>query len=328
VAAGFPDRIARAVRSEGGQATFQLATGRLLGASGELASSPWIVAIDADAGVGAEPGRLHSGAALSEESALELLAPRARDSVVIEWSGAGYKARKRREAEAFILSDTPIGRPDASALRESFARHIADRGLAVLPWDEECKNLLARIRAFWRSRFGESGSDPSGDALPLSFPFPDDNSLAATAKAWLLPAIRVEANPVMEAKGLARALGGIVPARYREAFGVDAPDSISLPAGMRRRLDYGTEGTVRLEAGIHEFFGLRIHPRALGKPIVACLLSPAGRPVQITTDIPGFWRGSWKDVRKDLRGRYPRHDWPEDPSTAQPRTGSRKPRPG
>ena len=327
LAAGFPDRIARAVHAEGGQAIFQLSTGRLLWVPGDLARHAWIVAVDADAGTGSQPGFLHSGAALSEESALELLAPRVRESTVIEWSGTSYKARKRRQADAFLLSDTPVGNPGASFVAESFARHILDRGLGILPWDDTCAQVLGRVRAFWSWRFRESGPDRQRTELPDAFPCPDDGFLAASVGIWLIPAMDATAKPVIDAKTLAKALGCIVPARFREAFRADAPDSITLPAGIRRKLEYRPDGTVYLEAGIHEFFGLKIHPLVLGKPIVACLLSPAGRPVQITTDIPGFWRGSWKEIRKDLRGRYPRHDWPEDPSTAQPRTRSTKPQP-
>ncbi len=321
LAAGFPDRVARKVSAEGTHGLFQLATGRLLRVKGELARSDWIVAAEADAGIGPLPGTLYVGAHLSGEAALAILAPLTKETLELEWSGPAFRVRKRRRAQSIILSDTPEGRADPDLAAGSFARHLAAEGLAVLPWNENCVKLLGRIRAFWSLRIVDAS--PS---TPVSTAYPDDAILAATAGTWLLPWIDASGNPVLGPEALARALENLVPDQYRRAFRDEAPASLMLPAGIRRSLEYRSDGSVLLEARIHEFFGMKTHPLVLGKPVVACLLSPAGRPVHITTDIPGFWRGAWSELRKELRGRYPKHDWPEDPSTVGPRLRSVKPR--
>src|SRR6185312_5021464 len=97
-----------------------------------------------------------------------------------------------------------------------------------------------------------------------------------------------------------------------------APTHWTAPTGMRHPIDYAAEGGPRVEVRVQELFGLSTHPTTAGEPLTLALLSPARRPVQTTRDLPGFWRGSWKDVRAEMRGRYPKHPWPEDPALAEP----------
>jgi ATP-dependent helicase HrpB len=138
-----------------------------------------------------------------------------------------------------------------------------------------------------------------------------DPALAADTALWLEPHLRFEGGAVITPEGLRAALGSLLGAQGRELARL-VPESLVLPKGGRRRIDYSS-GVPVVEARIQEAFGLAASPLVCGVPVVFRLLSPAGRPLQVTSDLAGFWRGSYVEVRKQMRGRYPRHYWPEDP---------------
>ncbi len=141
------------------------------------------------------------------------------------------------------------------------------------------------------------------------------------APEWLVPRLDFSGGPVLDGAGLLRALTALVPGR-RSDFDRLVPDAIVLPTGTRCPVDYAT-GVPVIEARIQEVFGMRAGPVICGVPLVFRLLSPAMRPLQVTDDLAGFWRSSYAEVRKQMRGRYPRHHWPEDPSSAEPTRGVR-----
>jgi ATP-dependent helicase HrpB len=193
-------------------------------------------------------------------------------------------------------------------------------GLAVLPWNEDSRDLQARME------FVRAHAPPG---MTVDWPAVDDSSLAASLETWLLPWLagvtRVGHLPRLS---LVQALRGLLSHAQQQRLEELAPTHFTAPTGSRIRIDYRAELAPVVAVRLQEVFGLLSSPRlAAGRvPVTFKLLSPAQRPVQITRDLANFWQGSYADVRKDLRGRYPRHYWPEDPAVAEP-TRRAKPRP-
>ncbi len=309
LAAAFPDRVGRRVERRGPDAVFRLPSGRALEASGALAEAAWIVAAEADAG--AATGRVWSGAALGETEALSALGPILRESEELEWTGMSYKARRTRRAGGILVTETAIGAAGRERVAAELARRVAAEGLGILPWGEgpgSAAALLARLRR-WRAagRSGERESLP-----PL-----DDRSLAEGAAGWLAPFAGPGPGAVVDGPALAAALEAMLGREARAALEREAPARLRLPSGSERPIDY-SGAAPSVEARVQEFFGLDEQPQACGAPLVLRLLTPAGRPLQVTSDLPGFWRGTWAEARKELRGRYPKHEWPERPWEAAP----------
>ena len=153
-----------------------------------------------------------------------------------------------------------------------------------------------------------------------------DIALETSLEDWLAPHLAGKASLAQLTDGLlAQALDGLVPWELRRRLDIEAPERFEAPTGSTFQIDYAAEGGPLVEIRVQELFGLTRHPMVGGRPLTLALLSPARRPVQLTKDLPAFWTGSWADVRKDMRGRYPRHPWPEDPTQAPP-TARAKPR--
>jgi len=194
------------------------------------------------------------------------------------------------------------------------ARGIAELGIDKLPWTKELRFWQGRVR-FLREAEGD--------------PWPDlsDAALAKSAAEWLSPWLLGKTSLAdIETADLRQALEAFLPFALQRRLDKEAPASFRAPSGSLLPIHYGEEGA-SLFVRVQELFGLAEHPRIAGgkAPLVLHLLSPAQRPIQITMDLPGFWRGSWKDVRSEMRGRYPKHPWPEDPASAQA-TSRAKPR--
>lgn len=312
----FPDRVAKRTESLMGkngerEARFRLPGGRMLRAGGVLAESAWIVAAEADAG--REEGRVFSGSAIAEAEAVKALEPMIETENVLTWEGMAYKTRRRRSAGAILLSETPMG----ALPREELVRALGDRlrreGLGILPWDRAARDFLDRLR--W---YGATRDDPR-------FPDFSESGLVAEFEDWLAPFVEAEPEAVLAPAGLLRALEARLSYRLRTELDREAPERLTLPSGSSRPIRYGEGPEPVVEARVQEFFGLAVHPTVCGHPLVLRLLTPAGRPLQISADLPGFWRGAWAEARRELRGRYPKHEWPEDPSSALPsRSGLKK----
>lgn len=304
LAAAFPDRIAERTEYRGANASFRIAAGRSLRASGPLAQSPWIVALDADAGL--SEGKIYSACALEESSALAALESRAKEFAEAEWKGLEMKITKSRRVGAIVLGTRAAPRPPRGELASLLASRIASEGLGILPWEGGAAESLARLRYF-------AASDRALDALSLS-----DAALAANAAQWLGPCLLTEGGPLIDGASLKRAVAALAPRERKSEMDRSVPERIDLPSGSSRPIRYDGPGGPFVEARVQEFFGLREHPRVLGAPLVLRLLDPGGKPLQVTSDLPGFWKGSWAQARKELRGRYPKHEWPEDPAAAAP----------
>jgi ATP-dependent helicase HrpB len=321
LAAAFPDRVAKRIEARGIDASFQLPGGRRLKAKGALASAEWLVAAEADSGLGTE-GRVFAGVALSEGEALEALAPLFREEAVLTWEGLVPRSRTKKMAGAICLGESAKAAPAREAVAQALAQRIASEGLGILPWEGDnaaAERLLARMRWY------------GAVAAPEDWPELSETALARDATVWLSPFVSTPGAAITP-RGLKEGLAALIPGNERGRFARDVPESLELPSGRRQALDYvhapsGPEGRVTgplLEAKPQELYGLDKQPTILGLAIVIRLLSPAGRPIHTTSDLPGFWRGSWLEVRKDMRGRYPKHDWPEDPSAARPSVASVK----
>ncbi|MPT23128.1 MAG: ATP-dependent helicase HrpB, partial [Starkeya sp.] len=188
-------------------------------------------------------------------------------------------------------------------------------GLERLAWSDAQRQWLDRARFLHAS-------------APDLWPDLGWEVLAATVEDWLAPVLHeVTSLNAVTADRLGQALSGLLPWELSRGMEAAAPTHYEVPTGSRLPIDYAAEGGPTLHVRVQELFGLTTHPSIAGGrvPLILSLLSPAHRPIQLTRDLPAFWAGSWRDVRADMRGRYPRHPWPEDPAQAEP-TRRAKPR--
>jgi len=315
LAAAFPDRIGERFEYRGTSASFRIPAGRALRASGSLAQSPWLVALDADAG--AAEGRIYSAYALGEIEARAALERRATEALEVEWRGLEPRSSLARRAGAIVLGRRQAPRPGREELARMLAARIESEGLGILPWEPGAAAELARLRFFAERR-------PEAAERGLGAESLSEASLASRAAEWLGPFL-AERGLAIEGEGLERAVAALAPRELRSQVEREAPKRVELPSGSVKAIDYRGPGGPSVEARVQEFFGLAEQPRVCGLGLVLKLLDPGGKPLQVTSDLPSFWRGSWAEARKQLRGRYPKHEWPEDPASAAPsRSGIKK----
>jgi ATP-dependent helicase HrpB len=214
-----------------------------------------------------------------------------------------------------VLGERPLRVPATEESARALAAGLASLGLSVLPWSKALAQWRERVM-FLRKAEGEEWPDLS------------DEALAATAEEWLAPHLVGKSGLSEIGPDLfGDALRELLPWNLRRRLDAEAPTHVEVPTGSMIPVDYGGEEGPVLAVRVQELFGLDRHPTlANGRvPLILHLLSPAHRPIQITRDLPGFWRGSWAAVRADMRGQYPKHPWPEDPVSAPP-TRRAKPR--
>ena len=313
LAEAYPDRIAR---QRGGAGEYLLASGRgvWLEPTSSLAREKWLAV--GDLGGGGTRDRVLLAAPLDEDALIEDFADRLTTEDVLEPDAKGrLKARRVTRLDRLTVSERLIDNPDPKMIREALLAQARREGIDSLPWGEHARAIRARA-AFVR----EAGA---AEAPDLS-----DSRLLAEIEVWLGPVLEGRSSlQAIPANALDNALEGLVDWNAKQALDRLAPARWSTPAGSSAAIDYGAEGGPAVECRVQELFGLDAHPTVAGGrvPLTLVLLSPARRPIQVTKDLPGFWRGSWKAVRSDLRGRYPKHPWPEDPLAAPPTTRA-KPR--
>lgn len=313
LAYAFPDRVAR----NRGNGSFVLANGR--GAAVEqtssLARAPYI-AIGEMTGTAAN-GRILLAAQITQDEIEQHFAEHIEtvDEISFDRDAMALRARRKRALHAITLSEATL----ALSPSEDTARILADgliaAGLDRLPWSKAAKQWRDRVM-FLRKAEGDAWPDLS------------DDGLIARRDDWLVPALTDKiALRDVSAGDLSDALMALLPWEMRARLDREAPTHFEAPTGSVLAIDYEAEQGPTIAVRLQELFGLNTHPSiAAGKvPLVLELLSPAQRPVQVTRDLPGFWRGSYAAVRSDLRGRYPRHPWPDDPANALP-TRRAKPR--
>jgi ATP-dependent helicase HrpB len=313
LAYAFPDRVAR----NRGNGSFVLANGR--GAAVEqtssLARAPYI-AIGEMTGTAAS-GRILLAAQISEEEIERHFAEHieSADEISFDRGAMALRARRKRVLHAITLSEATLAVSPSEDTARIFADGLIAAGLDRLPWSKAAKQWRDRVM-FLRKAEGDSWPDLS------------DDGLIARRDDWLVPALYGKiALKDISPGDLSDALMALLPWEMRARLDREAPTHFEAPTGSVLAIDYEAEQGPTIAVRLQELFGLNTHPSiAAGKvPLVLELLSPAQRPVQVTRDLPGFWRGSYAAVRSDLRGRYPRHPWPDDPANALP-TRRAKPR--
>jgi ATP-dependent helicase HrpB len=304
--------------ARGAPGQFLLANGRAatFDAADPQALAPFLVV--AEIAGSAARARILLAAATDEAEVRAICADRIEQSETREFDAANAAVRTRRTERlgAITLRSEPRRTKPGPEVAALLARGIAGLGIDRLPWSRAQLQLRARV-AFVRA------AGPADDGSDLS-----DAALAATAEDWLAPFLgSATALADINADLLGAALDALLPWSARQRLDDAAPTHFTAPTGNRHAIDYEGDGAPILAIRVQELFGLATHPAiADGRlPLTLHLLSPAHRPIQITRDLPGFWTGSWADVRAEMRGRYPKHPWPEDPRTATPTTRA-KPR--
>lgn len=313
IAAAAPGMIARA--RGGARGRYLLALGReaRLDDSDPLAGEPWLAVADLTGA--ARTQRITLAAPLAEGDALTLGGVREQDRADYDRATGTLKARRFRSLGAIVLSETPLARPRGDTARAGLMAALRDHGFELLPAVEALRQAQARI-GFARA----SGAD---------LPAMDDEALMEAAERWLAPLLGDP--PSLDAPtggGLSDAMLSLLSWDQRTMADKLAPRSIETPGGRRIDIDYLAEGGPAASARVQEFFGAAPHPAigGGGAPLTLNLLSPAGRTVAVTKDLAGFWRGGYRDMAKDMRAQYPKHDWPDDPAKARPHEGRTKAR--
>ncbi len=317
LARAYPDRIAQAAGRPG---RYRLANGRAaaLEETEALARSPFLVVTDITGAAG--NSRIRAAATIDRAEIEELFTSQIVEETILAFDVASrsVRARRVRRLGEVRLAEAPVAVADFDAAASCFPAAVAGpRCRDALPWTKEQSALRGRA-GYLRSTLGA--------------PWPDlsDTALAATVDGWLAPAIESRlALADITSDDLGQALGELLPRSQRSEMEALLPSHFEAPTGERHAIDYGAENGPALSIRVQELFGLDRHPAIAGGrvPLLLVLLSPAHRPIQTTRDLPGFWRGSWADVARDLKGRYPRHPWPDDPAHAAPTTRA-KPRRG
>jgi ATP-dependent helicase HrpB len=308
IALAFPERIAK--NRGGTTGAFLLANGR--GANHDpaspLAREPFLAV--AELAGSAAQGRILSAAPITLDEIETHFADRivAREDVAFDAASLSLRGRNSRRLGAIVLGERAVPvLPDENNAR-LFAESIANLGIDRLPWTEALKQ--------WRDRVMFLRHSEGADWPDLS-----DAALAGSAAEWLAPALAGRtALAGLPADEFAAALGELLPWPLRRRLDAEAPIYFEAPTGTRVPIDYASEGGPKIAIRVQELFGLDRHPAIAGGkvPLAIELLSPAQRPVQTTRDLPGFWRGSYAAVRAEMRGRYPKHPWPDDPIAAAP----------
>ncbi|MEU8262091.1 ATP-dependent helicase C-terminal domain-containing protein [Micromonospora sp. NPDC048999] len=308
VGLAYPERLARVRRGGGSAYLMAGGTAAELAAGSGLAGSTWLAVAVADRTPGAPTARVRLAAPVDEATAREAGGPLLRTDREVGWLGGDVVAREVVRLGAIELVDRPLAAPDPALLAEAVLTGLRQAGPGLLSWTPEATALRRRL-AFCRTALGDEWPDVS------------DAALLAAAPGWLGPELagarrRTDLGRIDVAAALRRLLDWRQAARLDEL----APERLAVPSGSRIRVDYADPAAPVLAVKLQETFGWQDAPRiAAGRvPVLLHLLSPAGRPVAVTADLASFWQVGYPQVRAELRGRYPRHPWPEDPTTAEP----------
>ncbi|GHE63008.1 ATP-dependent helicase HrpB [Streptomyces vinaceus] len=311
-ALAFPERVARTR----GRGAFLMAngTGAELGEGSPLRTAPWLAVAVADRGPHSASARVRLAAVIDEDTARAAAGHLLAAGEEVRWEDGDLVARAAERLGAIELAVRPIKDPDPALVRAALLDGLRGEGLGLLRWTPDARALRARL-GFLHRTLGGGWPDVQ-----------DDGALLDRADDWLEPELsRARRRADLGRIDAGQALNRLLPWATGEAARLDelAPERIEVPSGSRIRVDYGAEheqghGQPVLAVKLQELFGLAETPRVAGVPVLVHLLSPAGRPAAVTADLASFWRGGYRAVRAELRGRYPKHPWPEDPATAEP----------
>jgi ATP-dependent helicase HrpB len=316
LALAYPDRVARLRAATGARYQLRTGTGAALAPHDALAGSRWLAIAELDGGP--PEYRVARAVPIDEATVRALFAAdlSTRDDVTWDEGAERVRAMRRTRLGAIVLDEAPLREAPPLAVRAALLAALARRGVARLPWTPAAMRLRERL-AFLH-------------AHAPAWPDVSDATLEATLPEWLGPALEgADRLSALDGERLAEALRGRLDWTQRAALDRLAPTHLDVPSGSRVALDYGDPQAPVLAVKLQEVFGWTHTPTLLDGhvPVTLHLLSPARRPVQVTRDLAGFWREGYFAVRKELRGRYPRHPWPDDPLRAEPtrRTTPRSP---
>ena len=319
VALAYPERIAKnrgGGNAAPGTGAFVLANGRgaAIDAASPLAREPFLAVAEVTGS--AASGRILSAAPITLGEIEAHFADRiaAREEIAFDAASLGLRGRKSRRLDALVLTEAPMSVAPGDDTASMLAEGIGKAGMDRLPWTQALRQWRDRVM-FLRASEGDEWPDLS------------DAALARSARDWLAPAFagKTAVND-LAVDALAAALATLLPWPLPRRLEEEAPTHFEAPTGTRAAIDYAAEGGPKIAIRVQELFGVGRHPAIAGGkiPLVIELLSPAHRPVQTTRDLPGFWRGSYAAVRTEMRGRYPKHPWPDDPLAA---TATRRAKP-
>ena len=309
----YPDRIAK---SRGANGVFLLAKGRGVNVdqASALAREPFLAVAEL-AGTAAQ-SRILLAASITLEEIEQRFAVEIerREEISFDPASGSLRGRRSERLGAIVLAERPFQVAPGPEAAGKLAEGIVCLGLDRLPWSKPLQQWRDRVM-FLRRAGGDEWPDLS------------DAALINSAAEWLVPLFHGKTTlNAVTADELSTAIGALLPWNMKRRLDTDAPTHFSAPSGSAVPIDYGAEEGPKLSIRVQELYGLDRHPSVAGDkvPLVVELLSPAHRPVQVTRDLPGFWRGSYAAVKAEMRGRYPRHPWPEDPLQA---TATRRAKP-
>ncbi|WP_316573463.1 ATP-dependent helicase HrpB [Nocardia canadensis] len=310
IALAHPERLARR-RANGASYLMAGGTAVTLPPGSGLAAAEWLAVAVADRDPGRAEGRIRLAAIADEDLARAAAPGLVTRADEVRWESGDVVARRVERLGAIVLSEKALREPDSRLLAEAVREGLRSEGLDLLRWDEDARGLRQRLDFLHRT-------------LGAPWPAVDDDTLLADLDAWLGPELgtarrRSDLARIDAGTALRRLLPWPAAARLDEL----APERLEVPSGSRIRLDYSADPPV-LAVKVQEIFGWTEPPTLAGGrvTIVLHLLSPAQRPVAVTADLPSFWQNGWPQVRADLRGRYPKHAWPEDPTTVTAHRGT------
>lgn len=299
----YPDRIGR--RRGAGKYTLSVGRGASMPEGQPLAQEEFVVAAELD-DQGLE-GRIQLAAALAEDDLERHFSDLMKEEELVRWDpeAEAVRARSVRRLGAILLRERPVAKPDPALVTAALLEGIRAAGLGLLPWSRSARQLRERVLFLGRHAGG----------------WPDwtDEGLLATLEEWLAPyAEGMRSRSDMQRLNLTQVLEASLSWERRSELEREAPTHVAVPSGSRIPVDYSDPDAPALAVRLQEMFGLPDTPRIAGNriPLTLHLLSPAQRPVQVTRDLASFWRNAYFEVRKDLKGRYPKHFWPDDPLQA------------
>ncbi|MFF8945020.1 ATP-dependent RNA helicase [Streptomyces sp. NPDC014864] len=300
----FPERVARL---DGGSYLMVSGTRAEIEEGSALRGVPWVAVAVADRPVGRAHARVRLAAAVDEEVARRAAGALLEERDEVHWGDGDVVARRVTRLGAVELEARPLAAPAPALVREALLEGLRREGWRLLRWSPEADTLRQRL-AFVHRQLGE--------------PWPDvgDDALLARVAEWLEPELgRARRRADLARIDAGQALARLLPWASGEAARLDelAPERITVPSGSRIRVDYADPEQPVLAVKLQEMFGLERSPAVAGVPVLVHLLSPAGRPAAVTADLASFWRDGYRAVRAELRGRYPKHPWPEDPAGAE-----------
>ncbi|MET9446443.1 ATP-dependent RNA helicase [Streptomyces cinerochromogenes] len=304
-ALAFPERVARL---DGGSYLMASGTRAELSEGSALRGAPWIVVAVADRPAGKGHARVRLGAAVDDGVARAAAGALLAERDEVHWADGDVVARHVERLGAIELAVQPLKDADPALVRAALLDGLREDGVGLLRWSPEAEGLRQRL-AFLRTHLGEP------------WPQVSDEALHARVDEWLEPELsRARRRADLARIDAGQALARLLPWASGEAGRLEelAPERITVPSGSRVRIDYRDPERPVLAVKLQEMFGLRETPAVAGVPLLVHLLSPAGRPAAVTADLASFWQDGYRGVRAELRGRYPKHPWPEDPATAEP----------